>query len=45
MEYAFSQKRNKLKDKYKDKKRYPYKVGGRRRIRIDSERNKTENKK
>ena len=45
MEFAFFQKRNKRKDKCKEKKRYPYKVGGRGRIKIDSERNKTEKKK
>jgi len=31
MDYAFSQKRSKKKDKLKEKKKHPYKKGGRRR--------------
>ncbi len=31
MEYAFSQKRRTRKDKKKEKKRHPYKMGGKRR--------------
>jgi len=31
MDYAFSQKRNKGKDKRKEKKRHPYRLGGKRR--------------
>ncbi len=31
MDYAFSQKRNKSKDKRKEKKKHPYKKGGRER--------------
>jgi len=31
MDYAFSQKRNKSKDKKKNRKKYPYKKGGAQR--------------
>jgi len=31
MEYAFSEKRNKRKDKKRNKKKHPYKLGGRQR--------------
>jgi len=36
MEYACSQKRNKGKDKKRDKKKHPYKKGGKRRIENNS---------
>jgi len=31
-DYACSEKRNKRKDKYKEKKKHPYKIGGRNRL-------------
>ncbi len=31
-DYNFSEKRNKKRDKFKNKKKHPYKKGGKRRI-------------
>jgi len=33
MDYGYSQKRNKGKDKKREKKKHPYKKGGRNRLR------------
>ncbi len=30
-DYGFSERRNKKKDKYKERKRHPYRLGGNRR--------------
>ncbi len=40
MDYAFQEKRRKSKDKRKDKKKHPYKKGGKRRIMSDSKKAK-----
>jgi hypothetical protein len=34
MDYAFSQKRNKGKDKRKERKKHPYRKGGRKRANV-----------
>ena len=34
IDYAFPQKRKKRKDKKKERKRHPYKKGGRERVRL-----------
>jgi len=32
MDYGFSEKRKKKRDKYKEKKKHPYKAGGKYRV-------------
>jgi len=39
MDYDFPQKRNKRRDKKKERKKHPYKKGGRARLRKETKKN------